>query len=195
MSQLVLPTLTSTPPPQAGRGAGSLSPDSQEGSRRRAATALSGREGRSPAPRGRGAARGGGRRKAGEAGWRESWRAREKSKGGRSDPIEADKDRGAGERTRKGGGGARGAGRPTPNCAAAASSAELLGSPARRLLNELRGHPRPPTFQFHGPRSAREMQPVPDAGKARGAGGWEQGSRSKLRGARCGARGGPLSPR
>lgn len=92
-------------------------------------------------------------------------------------------------------GGARGAGRPTPNCAVAASSAELLGSPARRLLNELRGHPRPPTFQFHGPRSAREMQPVPDAGKARGAGGWEQGSRSKLRGARCGARGGPLSPR
>lgn len=97
--------LTSTPPPQAGRGAGSLSPDSQEGRRRRAATALSGREGRSPAPRGRGAARGGGRRKAREGGWRERWRAREKSKGGRSDPIEADKDGGAGERTRKGGGG------------------------------------------------------------------------------------------
>ena len=38
------------------------------------------------------------------------------------------------------------------------------------------------------------MQPVPDAGKARGAGGWERGSRSKLRGARCGALGGPLSP-
>ena len=104
--------LTSNPPPQAGRGACSLSPDSQEGRRRRAATALSGREGRSPAPRGRGAARGGGRRKAREAGWRERWRAREKSKGGRSDPIEADKDRGAGERTKKGGGG-RGARPPT----------------------------------------------------------------------------------
>lgn len=115
--------------------------------------------------------------------------------GGRSDPKGADKGRGAGERGGAGGGGAKGAGRPTPSCAAAALSAPLEVSRARRPLAEQ--PPKPgrstPTFQLHGPRSAREMQPARDAGKVPGAGRGERGSGGELRGARCGALGGPLS--
>lgn len=128
------PSYTLHPRPEEALAA--TGPDSTwEGRRRRAATALSGRE-EAPHPRGRGPLKEGEERLGKEGGGSGGELKRVRR---RSDPIEADKDGGAGDRTRK---GAEGAGRPTPSCAAAASSAELLGS-GPPIAEQAHGHPRP----------------------------------------------------